>query len=103
MGEIETQVLKLPGVRAGAVVVTEGADKNKHLVAFCCGDQPLDPGVMQGQLRTALPLYMVPSGVHWRDTLPLPESGQSARKPPVGPPGGHAPGQRDHAGPGAGS
>src|SRR5258708_8704231 len=99
MGEIETQVLKLPGVRAGAVVVTEGDDKNRHLVAFCCGDRPLDPGEMQDQLRTALPLYMVPSGVHWRDTLPLTENGKIDRKALVALAGELAAAEQGHEGP----
>src|SRR6266850_715139 len=43
IGEIENQLLKLPGVSEGAVVVTEGADQNKHLVAFCSGDPPHEP------------------------------------------------------------
>jgi amino acid adenylation domain-containing protein len=43
IGEIENRLLKLPGVREAAVVVTEGADQNKHLVAFCSGDSPLEP------------------------------------------------------------
>jgi acyl-CoA synthetase (AMP-forming)/AMP-acid ligase II len=43
IGEIENHLLKLPGVREGAVVVTEGADQNKHLVAFCSGDRPPNP------------------------------------------------------------
>src|ERR1043166_6155330 len=43
ISEIENRLLKLPGVREAAVVVTEGADKNKHLVAFCSGDSPLEP------------------------------------------------------------
>jgi amino acid adenylation domain-containing protein len=43
IGEIENQLLKLPGVREAAVVVTEGGDQNKHLVAFCSGDPPLEP------------------------------------------------------------
>jgi acyl-coenzyme A synthetase/AMP-(fatty) acid ligase len=80
IGEIENRLLTLPGVRAGAVVVTEGADKNKHLVAFCSGDRPLDPGVMRDQLGAALPAYMVPAGVHWRETLPLTENGKIDRK-----------------------
>src|SRR5206468_12198800 len=32
------QLLKLSGVHEGAVVVTDGADQNKHLVAFCSGE-----------------------------------------------------------------
>src|SRR2546422_5171646 len=62
IGEIENQLLKLPGVREGAVAVTEGAGQNKHLVAFCSGDRPPNPGVMRDRLARALPGYMVPSG-----------------------------------------
>ncbi len=80
IGEIENQLLKLPGVREGAVVVTEGADQNKHLVAFCSGDRPPNPGVLRDQLAKALPKYMVPSAIHWRKTLPLTENGKIDRK-----------------------
>src|SRR5216117_4041739 len=80
IGEIENQLLKLPGVREGAVVVTEGADQNKHLVAICSGDHPLDPGAMRDRLAKALPKYMVPSAIHWRKTLPLTENGKIDRK-----------------------
>jgi amino acid adenylation domain-containing protein len=80
IGEIENQLLKLPGVREGAVVVTEGADQNKHLVAFCSGDRPPNPGVLRDQLAKALPRYMVPSAIHWRKTLPLTENGKIDRK-----------------------
>jgi len=80
IGEIENQFVKLPGVREGAVVVTEGTDKNKHLVAFCSGDRPLDPGVMRDQLAKVLPTYMVPAAIHWRKTLPLTDNGKIDRK-----------------------
>src|SRR5258706_2934798 len=71
IGEIENELLKLPGVRQGAVVVTEGSDRNRHLVAFCSGDRPPNPGMMRDRLARALPRYMVPSAIHWRKTLPL--------------------------------
>src|SRR5881296_2940404 len=80
IGEIENQLLKLPGVREGAVVVTEGADQNKHLVAFCSVDRPPNPGVLRDQLAKELPRYMVPSAIHWRKTLPLTENGKIDRK-----------------------
>src|SRR5207302_8224570 len=43
IGEIENRLLRLPGVREGAVVVTERADgSSKQLVAFYAGQGPLD-------------------------------------------------------------
>jgi amino acid adenylation domain-containing protein len=80
IGEIENQLLKLPGVREGAVVVTEGADQDKHLVAFCSGDLPPNPGALRDQLAKVLPEYMVPSAIHWRKTLPLTENGKINRQ-----------------------
>src|SRR5207249_3682361 len=59
---------------------TEGADRNKHLVAFCSGDRPPKPGVLRDQLAKELPRYMVPSATHWRTTLPLTENGKIDRK-----------------------
>src|SRR3989449_7615950 len=80
IGEIENQLLKLPGVREGAVAVTEGAGQNKHLVAFCSGDRPPNPGVMRDRLARALPGYMVPSAIHWRGKPPPKEKRENDRK-----------------------
>src|SRR6266568_2141488 len=44
IGEIENTLLRLPGVRYAAVVVTGRADHGKRLVAFYSGDRPLDAG-----------------------------------------------------------
>src|SRR6266446_719142 len=76
IGEIENRLLKLPGVREAAVVVTDDADQNKHLVAFCSGDRPPNPGVLRDQFAKELPRYMVPSVIHWRKTLPLTGNGK---------------------------
>ena len=79
IGEIENRLLRLPGVREGAVVVTEHADRSKQLVAFYSGDS-LDPAVMRDRLGESLPKYMVPSAFHWRQTLPLTGNGKIDKK-----------------------
>jgi amino acid adenylation domain-containing protein len=71
LGEIENTLLRAPGVRDGAVVVTERADQSKHLVAFYSSQQPLDIDVLRDRLAESLPEYMVPSAFHWRESLPL--------------------------------
>ena len=71
LGEIENTLLRVPGVRDGAVVVAERADQSKHLVAFYSSQHPLDVGVLRGRLGESLPEYMVPSVFVWRDRLPL--------------------------------
>ncbi|MFD9220126.1 amino acid adenylation domain-containing protein [Streptomyces sp. NPDC060064] len=71
IGEIENTLLRLPDVRDGAVVVVERADQSKHLAAFYCSPQPLEPGILQDRLAVSLPAYMVPASFHWRQSLPL--------------------------------
>jgi amino acid adenylation domain-containing protein len=80
IGEIENKLLRVPGVREGAVVVTEGADHNKYLVAFYSGQGPLDGNVLRDRLRESLPEYMVPPAFHWRSRLPLTDNGKIDRK-----------------------
>ena len=71
LGEIENTLLRVPGVRDGAVVVAERADQSKQLVAFYSSRQPLEVDVLRDRLGESLPEYMVPSAFHWRDQLPL--------------------------------
>ncbi|WP_435835615.1 non-ribosomal peptide synthetase [Streptomyces avermitilis] len=71
IGEIENTLLRVPGVRDGAVVVAERADQSKHLVAFYSGPKPLDTETLTDRLGASLPDYMVPAAFHWRESLPL--------------------------------
>ncbi len=80
IGEIENTLLRLPGVRDGAVVVTERADRSKRLVAFYSGERPLDVNVLRDRLRESLPEYMIPSAFLWRGALPLTANGKTDRK-----------------------
>ncbi|WP_326601977.1 non-ribosomal peptide synthetase [Streptomyces sp. NBC_01800] len=80
IGEIENTLLQVPGVRDGAVVVTERADRSKHLVAFYSGRRPLEADVLRGRLGESLPEYMVPSAFHWRESLPLTANSKIDRK-----------------------
>src|SRR6059058_1379280 len=80
IGEIENTLLRVPGVREGAVVVAERADRSKQLVAFYSSERPLDAGALRDRLGESLPTYMVPASVHWRDSLPLTDNGKTNRK-----------------------
>src|SRR5438445_3813627 len=80
IGEIENTLLRVPGVRDGAVVVTERADHSKHLVAFYSGQGPLDANVLRNRLGESLPEYMIPSAFHWRKRLALTDNGKIDRK-----------------------
>ena len=70
-GEVENTLLRVPGVRDGAVVVAGRAGQGKRLVAFYCGPRPLEAAALRDRLGESLPGYMVPAAFHWRETLPL--------------------------------
>ncbi|MEU6095113.1 amino acid adenylation domain-containing protein [Streptomyces sp. NPDC047079] len=79
IGEIENNLLRVPGVRDGAVVVAELAGRSAHLIAFYTGRcQPAD--ALRQVLNTVLPAYMVPSAFHWQQSLPLTANGKIDRK-----------------------
>ncbi|MGY1762798.1 amino acid adenylation domain-containing protein [Geodermatophilus sp. SYSU D00779] len=76
IGEIENTLLRVPGVRDGAVVVAEGPDRSRHLVAFWTGPDPIPDDVLRNSLAGSLPVYMVPRAFHRRESLPLTPNGK---------------------------
>ncbi|GGI83992.1 hypothetical protein GCM10011581_21510 [Saccharopolyspora subtropica] len=80
IGEIENQLLRVPGVRDGAVVVTEDGGGNKNLVAFYTGPERLDPEEFKRLLSRGLPHYMVPDHFHHVEALPLTANGKTDKK-----------------------
>ena len=80
IGDIESALLRVPGVRNGAVVVADRADGSRHLVAFYSGPDPLDGDRLQKRLGEWLPEYMVPSVFRWMEELPLTANGKIDRK-----------------------
>ncbi|MFE9452188.1 amino acid adenylation domain-containing protein [Streptomyces sp. NPDC006739] len=79
IGEIENTLLRVPGVRDGAVVVADLAGRSKHLIAFHTG-RHLPADEVREALGAVLPGYMVPSAFHWRAELPLTANGKIDRK-----------------------
>ena len=79
IGEIENALLRVPDVRDAAAVVVDGADETKHLVAFYSGRRPLEVDALCDRLAQTLPEYMVPSVLHWRESLPLTANGKIDR------------------------
>jgi amino acid adenylation domain-containing protein len=71
LGEIDNALLRVPGVRDGAVMVAGRADQSKRLVAFYSAPEPLAVDDLRNRLAESLPTYMVPSAFHWRESLPL--------------------------------
>jgi acyl-coenzyme A synthetase/AMP-(fatty) acid ligase len=80
IGEVENALLRVPGVRDGAVVVAERPDHSKRLVGFYAGDSLVETDVLRRSLGESLPAYMVPTVFHGRDSLPLTANGKVDRK-----------------------
>ena len=80
IGDIENALLRVPGVRDGAVVVGEGAGQSKFLVAFYSGSRPLEVDEIRSELAARVPGYMVPSAYRWQESLPLTGNGKIDRK-----------------------
>ncbi|MET8286713.1 amino acid adenylation domain-containing protein [Streptomyces sp. NPDC005132] len=74
IGEIENTLLRVPGVRDGAVVVAESAG-GTHLIAYYCG-RSLPTDVLREALGAVLPAYMIPSAFHRQESLPLTANGK---------------------------
>ncbi|MER6539319.1 amino acid adenylation domain-containing protein [Streptomyces sp900105755] len=79
IGEIENCLLRVAGVRDGAVVVAERTGGGKQLIAFYSGDRQ-DPQALREALGATLPAYMVPSAFHRQDSLPLTANGKIDKK-----------------------
>ncbi|MGW2685524.1 non-ribosomal peptide synthetase [Streptomyces sp. NPDC001414] len=79
IGEIENSLLRVDGIRDGAVVVAERNGGGKQLIAFYAGREH-EPEALRKSLGAALPGYMVPSAFHWREALPLTANGKIDRK-----------------------
>ncbi|TWF79065.1 amino acid adenylation domain-containing protein [Pseudonocardia hierapolitana] len=76
IGEIDNALLRVPGVRDGAVVVAERPDRGKHLIAFYAGEEAVEVDLLRARLGASLPHYMVPVAFHWRESLPLTANGK---------------------------
>lgn len=79
IGEIENALLREGGVRDAAVVITEGAGRERQLTAFYSGARSPHPAALRDRLAATLPAYMLPSAFHRLETLPLTPNGKTDR------------------------
>lgn len=81
-GEVQAAIGSIPGVRETAVVMREDRPGDKRLTAYVIPDDASGFSVdrLQGQLRSRLPSYLVPSSVVLLDRLPLTSHGKVDRR-----------------------
>lgn len=79
LGEVETALKAVPGPADAVVVVHEGAETGRRLIAYLLGDTSLAAPARE-QLAASLPGYMVPSVFVALDRFPLTPSGKVDRR-----------------------
>jgi amino acid adenylation domain-containing protein len=81
LGDIETALLRHPGVRNCCVTVTEGIDGNKRLAAYLICGRPY-PAVSDliAHAKAILPPYMIPAAYTFLESFPLTPSGKLDRR-----------------------
>ena len=78
-GEVEHALLKVPGVREGAVVAV-GEISDRRLAAYIVADDGVNAEAVKSALRTTLPEYMVPASVVKMTALPRLSNGKIDRR-----------------------
>jgi len=81
-GEIESQLLKQPGVRENIVLARDDGDGEKYLCAYLVPDTAgsIDASALRSALEGSLPSYMVPAYFVPIDKIPLTPNGKIDRK-----------------------
>jgi hypothetical protein len=80
MGEIETQIDAVPGVRQSVVIPREDTPGNVQLAAYYLETAPVDPAVIRAHLAAELPAHMVPAHLVRLDAFPLTPNKKIDRK-----------------------
>lgn len=82
LGEIEAVLSQHPSVQQALVVVHEGSQHNKRLVAYvvCDTQQRITSDDLQSHLIKQLPTYMLPSAYVMVEALPLTPNGKVDRR-----------------------
>jgi amino acid adenylation domain-containing protein len=77
--EVESQILRLPGVAEACVQGAADPSGRRRLVAFVAGDSSLAPAAVRSALQGALPAPFVPSVIKVMGLLPKTRSGKIDR------------------------
>jgi len=82
LSEIESELLRCPGIRAAAATVREDVPGVQQLIAYLVTrpDVEFDEDRIRDALRDKLPVYMIPSLFESMETLPTLTSGKIDRK-----------------------
>ena len=80
MGEIESQIDAVPGVRQSVVIPREDVPGNVQLVAYVLETTPVDQATIRAHLAAELPAHMLPAHIVRLDAFPLTPNKKIDRK-----------------------
>jgi natural product biosynthesis luciferase-like monooxygenase protein/amino acid adenylation domain-containing protein len=80
LGEIEGVLEEHVAVKQSVVVVREGSNGERRLVAYAAVSAGVEIGELREHLKRRLPGYMLPSGYMLMERLPLSENGKVDRR-----------------------
>ncbi|ARU60829.1 hypothetical protein CBW65_06770 [Tumebacillus avium] len=80
LGEIEAQLLRVPGIVEAVVLAKDDAAQNKFLCAYFVADGELSVPAVKEQLARELPEYMIPAHFLRLEQIPLTDNGKIDKK-----------------------
>lgn len=79
LGEIETVLGSYSNINEAAVIVVEGTEGERQLVAYLSGDKTSDSEI-KDYISNKLPYYMIPHRIEWLQSLPKNPNGKLDRR-----------------------
>lgn len=79
LGEVESCILKYPGIR-NAVVAIRKINQAEHLCAYFTAQEEIDTQALKEALKTTLAQYMVPTAYLQMESIPLTPNGKTNMK-----------------------
>ncbi|MER6912748.1 amino acid adenylation domain-containing protein [Streptomyces sp. NPDC000594] len=99
LGEVQSALTALPGVRDAVVVDLRDEPRGVRLAAYCVTDEELDPAALRAELGRGLPEYMIPAHFLRIDAVPLTPNGKADRRALPAPDAGAATGPHPYTAP----
>lgn len=80
LGEIESHLSRIPGVKSAVAMVWTAQSELKELVAYLIGPKASDKPRIKNALRKVLPPHLIPKHFVFMEAFPLTESGKVDRR-----------------------
>ncbi len=80
LGEIESHLLRIPGVKSAVVMLRAVRCELKELVAYLIGPKESEQPWIEAELRQVLPPYLIPRYFLFMEAFPLTKSGKVDRQ-----------------------